>query len=192
MESGPFEAAYSLRDSGDVEASDSEALAEHLGWFEQHLDTPSRFNRTTSKGFYRRRTRGIAWFKDTATEHVARMHAVAAILERYDRPLSRLSRARVGNVFAGADRERPRRFGSSKRAYSTRGQRQRQGRHPLTQAISREQGCGSRTFGKDGRLACLAMNVCKPPSVVVHDRAGPKRGMCPLWRDAASQWRTTG
>ena len=98
VESGPFEAAYSLRDSGDVKASDREALSEHLGWFEQHLDTPTRFNRTTAKGFYRRRTRGIAWFKDTATEHVARMHSVAAILERYGRPVSMLSPARVGYV----------------------------------------------------------------------------------------------
>ena len=98
VESGPFEAAYRVRDSGETEAADREALAEHLLWFEQHLDTPSRFNRTTSKGFYRRKTRGIAWFKDTATEHVARMHAVAAILERYGRPVSMLSRVRVGYV----------------------------------------------------------------------------------------------
>lgn len=97
-ESGPFEVAYSLRDSGDAEPAGRKALAEHLLWFEQHLDTPSRFNRTTSKGFYRRKTSGIAWFKDTATEHVARMHAVAAILERYGRQVSMLSRARVGYV----------------------------------------------------------------------------------------------
>lgn len=31
-------------------------------------------------------------------EHVARMHAVAAILERYGRPVSMLSRVRVGYV----------------------------------------------------------------------------------------------
>ena len=98
VESGPFAAAYSVRDSGETEAADREALAEHLLWFEQHLDTPSRFNRTASKGFYRRKTRGIAWFKDTATEHIARMHAVAAILERHGRPVSMLSRARVGYV----------------------------------------------------------------------------------------------
>lgn len=98
VESGSFEVAYSLRDSGDTEPADREALAEHLLWFEQHLGTPRRFNRTTSKGFYRRRTRGVAWFKDTAIEHVARMHAITAILERYGRPVSMLSEARVGYV----------------------------------------------------------------------------------------------
>lgn len=98
VESGPFEAAYKLRDSGNVDAADREILAEQLRWFEQHLDTPSRFNRSTSKGYYRRNTSGIAWFKDTATEHVARMHSVAAILKRYGCPVSTLSRARVGYV----------------------------------------------------------------------------------------------
>lgn len=96
--SGPFEAAHRLRDSGDVEAADRDKLADHLRWFADNLDTPTRFNRTTSKGFYRRKTRGIAWFKGTATEHVARMHEVSAILERYGQPVSLLTKATVGYV----------------------------------------------------------------------------------------------
>jgi hypothetical protein len=98
VESGPFEAAHRLRDSGDAEAADRDTLADHLRWFADNLDTPTRFNRTTSKGFYRRKTRGIAWFKDTATEHVARMHEISAILQRYGQPVSLLSKAKVGYV----------------------------------------------------------------------------------------------
>ena len=71
VEDGTFRLAYQLRDSVHVEASDRGILAEHLTWFEKNLETPPRFNRTKSKGFYRRNTRGIAWFKDTATEHLA-------------------------------------------------------------------------------------------------------------------------
>lgn len=98
VESGPFGAAYRVRDSVDVDPADREALAAHLAWFEANLERASRFNRTKSKGFYRRNTRGIAWFRDTATEHVARMHQIAAILERHGHPVTLLSEARVGYV----------------------------------------------------------------------------------------------
>lgn len=83
VEDGPFGVAYRLRDSSDVEAVDRDSLAEHLAWFGKNLATPDRFNRTKSKGFERRKTRGIAWFKDSAEEHVARMHEIKVILERY-------------------------------------------------------------------------------------------------------------
>lgn len=70
VEDGAFGLAYELRDSRDVEPTDRELLAETLSWFEKSLETPTRFNRTKSKGFYRRNTRGIARFKDTATAHL--------------------------------------------------------------------------------------------------------------------------
>jgi hypothetical protein len=98
VEDGTFALAYELRAFAHVEAADRTALAENLAWFEKHLETPTRFNRTKSKGFYRRKTRGIAWFKDTAMEHLARMHEVRNILERYGHPVVLLSEARVGYV----------------------------------------------------------------------------------------------
>jgi hypothetical protein len=76
VEDGIFGLAYELRNSPQVEAENRAALIENLAWFEQNLETPERFNRTKSKGFYRRKTRGIAWFKDTASEHLARMHQI--------------------------------------------------------------------------------------------------------------------
>jgi hypothetical protein len=86
VEDGLFTVAYELRDSPEVEAADRDGLAENLAWFEKHLETPTRFNRTKSKGFYRRKTRGIAWFKNTATDHLARMHQIKSVLETYGRP----------------------------------------------------------------------------------------------------------
>jgi len=62
-EEGLFRLAYELRDSSLVEPTDRESLAETLMWFDKNLDQPVRFNRSRSKGFYRRKTRGIAWFK---------------------------------------------------------------------------------------------------------------------------------
>jgi hypothetical protein len=95
---GVFAVAYGLRDSPSVEAGDREMLAENLRWFEEHLETPNRFNRTTSKGFYRRNTRGIAWFKDTATEHLRRMHQIVAVLERYGHHVEIVAESKVGYV----------------------------------------------------------------------------------------------
>ena len=95
---GIFTVAYELRDSSNVVAADRHLLAEQLAWFENNLPRPTRLNRTTSKGFYRRRTRGIAWFKDTATEHVARMHQIKAVLERYGHAVAMITEARVGYV----------------------------------------------------------------------------------------------
>ena len=98
VEDGTFTLAYDLRDSPQVNAADRDLLAQNLEWFEKHLERPTRFNRTKSKGFDRRRTRGIAWFKDTATEHLARMHQIRAVMERYGHSVVMLSEARVGYV----------------------------------------------------------------------------------------------
>ena len=98
LEDGAFGLAYELRDSPDVETADRDLLAETLTWFETNLETPTRFNRTKSKGFYRRNTRGIAWFKDSATEHLARMHQIKMVLEQHGHPVEMLSEPRVGYV----------------------------------------------------------------------------------------------
>ena len=96
VEDGTFRLAYKLRDSPGVEAADRALLAEALMWFEKNLETPTRFNRTKSKGFYRRKTQGIAWFKDTATAHLARMHHIKAVLEQYGYSVVMISETRVG------------------------------------------------------------------------------------------------
>jgi hypothetical protein len=98
VEDGTFRIAYQLRDSVHVETSDRSILTEQLTWFEKNLETPTRFNRTKSKGFYRRKTRGIAWFKDTATEHLARMPQVNAVLERYGHQVKMVVESRVGYI----------------------------------------------------------------------------------------------
>jgi hypothetical protein len=77
---------------------DRALLTETLAWFEKNLETPTRFNRTKSKGFYRRKTRGIAWFKDTSAEHLARMHQIKGVLGRYGHSVVMLTEARVGYV----------------------------------------------------------------------------------------------
>ena len=98
VEDGLFSLAYELRESPQIAAEDRTTLADALTWFAQHLETPSRFNRTKSKGYYRRNTRGIAWFKDSASEHLARMHEIRESAEQHGHVVEMISEARVGYV----------------------------------------------------------------------------------------------
>jgi hypothetical protein len=98
VEAGALQAAYELRDDPTVAVGDREALDDALLWFERHLETPERFNRTRSKGYYRRQTRGIAWFRDSAVEHLAHMYGLKVLLERYGHFVEVLQEGRVGYV----------------------------------------------------------------------------------------------
>jgi hypothetical protein len=98
VEEGLFRAAYRLRDSSGVTEEDRQKLTEVLGWFGANLVTPDRFNRSTSKGFYRRTSRGIAWFRDSATDCLSRMHQISVILKKYGHPVTMLTETRVGYV----------------------------------------------------------------------------------------------
>jgi hypothetical protein len=56
VEDGLFGLAYKMRDDPAVGEVDRKTLLETLEWFEKNLKTPDRFNRTRSKGYYRRNT----------------------------------------------------------------------------------------------------------------------------------------
>ena len=98
VEKGALQSAYELRDDPAVSQDHRRLLNENLSWFEEHLPEPKRFNRSTSKGFYRRTTKGIAWFRDTAAECLARMHEVKRILEAEGRVVHLIAEERIGYV----------------------------------------------------------------------------------------------
>jgi hypothetical protein len=98
VEEGLFCGAYRLRDSVRVQDADRQRLREVLAWFEHNLVTPDRFNRSKSKGFKRRKTRGIAWLRDNATECLSRMHRLREVLEQYGHPVTIVTETRVGYV----------------------------------------------------------------------------------------------
>lgn len=80
MPDGVFSTAIGLRDGAEITKQDSATLTEQLAWFNKHLPIPKRFNRSSSKGYYRKNTKGIAWFRDDAPEFIARMHEIKRIL----------------------------------------------------------------------------------------------------------------
>ena len=73
-------------------------LSETLTWFERNLKTPARFNRTRSKGYYRRNTKGIAWFRDSASEYISRMHVLKGVLESRGHAVTVVRETHVGYV----------------------------------------------------------------------------------------------
>ena len=98
LELGVFQVAYGLRDRTDIPEIDRAVLRDTLAWFGKNLAEPARFNRTRSKGYERRQTRGIAWFRDTAAEHIVHVQRLRAVLEVYGYQVSMLREERLGYV----------------------------------------------------------------------------------------------
>lgn len=84
LRTGVFVAAYRLMKEPTLDP----ALEAHgrnlLAWFEANLATPDRFNRTTSKGEWRRVTFGLSWFKPTARLHIEKAHELRSFLAEMD------------------------------------------------------------------------------------------------------------
>ena len=93
---GIFQVAADLRDNPSVPDVDRAVLRNTLAWFGRNLAEPDRFNRTRSKGYQRRQTRGIAWFRDTAAEHIAHVQQLRVVLEAHGYHVSMLHEDRLG------------------------------------------------------------------------------------------------
>jgi hypothetical protein len=92
-----FHAVWNLQDAGKLYPHDEEQHDSIRWWFDDNLETPTRF--TASKPpFYRKKSKAISWFKDSATEHLARMRELVAILETHGVPVRMLKAYRVGYV----------------------------------------------------------------------------------------------
>lgn len=98
LELGVFQVAYRLRDRPEVPEIDRAVLRDIRAWFGRNLAEPPRFNRTRSKGYDRRQTRGIAWFRHTATEHISRVQRLRVVLEHHGYHVSMLREERLGYV----------------------------------------------------------------------------------------------
>jgi hypothetical protein len=98
VEEGIFGAVYDLREGTLISPSDRQSLEGLLAWFRANLAIPQRFNTSKSKGYYRRRTAGISWLKPMASEHIAKMRELIAILERNGYQVSQMTTDRPGYV----------------------------------------------------------------------------------------------
>jgi hypothetical protein len=102
---GIFSGAYELSRAHWISASDYQAFDELLTWFETNLAVPERFNRSKSKGYYRRNTAGVSWLKPSASEHLAKMRLMAAILVTNGYQVSQVTTKRPGYVIFEDDHQ---------------------------------------------------------------------------------------
>jgi hypothetical protein len=94
---GVFHAVRNLREWGWLHPYEEEQHDLIRRWFDENLERPTRF--TASKPpFYRKKSRAISWFKDSAREHIAWIRGLAAILHNHGIPVLMLKADRVGYV----------------------------------------------------------------------------------------------
>jgi hypothetical protein len=79
---GVIGAAYELLRQEATSYELRRELEHWIEWFEENLPVPDRFNRTKSKGWYRRETRGIAWLRTSAADHLGAMATAEVRSER--------------------------------------------------------------------------------------------------------------
>jgi len=95
---GLFSTGYALRDDDETPPYDRDNLAAILSWFDDNMEVPTRFNRSSSKGVYRRTTKGISWFKTTAWEHIEKMRDLAAVLAEHGHLIDEIRTERPGYI----------------------------------------------------------------------------------------------
>lgn len=92
---GLFQAAKALRDAGLLTGVDHERLENIRAWFNEHLERPARLavsSRPHSKA------QAISWYRDTATQHIAKMREFQEVLERYGLAVQMVKAKRLGYI----------------------------------------------------------------------------------------------
>ncbi len=97
---GVFVRAYEVlnNEPGDIPNYHQENMETYIDWFRKNLKKPSKLNSSTSKGAYRRYTKGVSYFKDTALDHIMRVRDIAAILEDCGFAVSERSTTKPGYI----------------------------------------------------------------------------------------------
>jgi hypothetical protein len=95
---GIFSPAYALLRQTEAFAGAHGLISEHLDWFDKRLLVPEKFNRSKSKGAYRRNPKGLSWFYDNGNEAVVHAIQLSEILELCDGPVDQIRANRIGYV----------------------------------------------------------------------------------------------
>ncbi len=92
---GLFQAGFDSRDSGLLTSADEAHLHDILCWFGTNLLRPTRLAVSPRP---HREARALSWFKDRATQHVAKIWEFAELLQRYEVGVLMLRTGRPGYV----------------------------------------------------------------------------------------------
>ncbi len=94
---GIFHAVSYLRSQGKLNPHEKDQHDSISQWFKDHLKKPTRF--TASKPpLYRKKSKAISWFKDSAPEHIAQARELVAILQHHGVSVQMLKSNRVGYI----------------------------------------------------------------------------------------------
>jgi hypothetical protein len=92
---GLFQALSELERHGELRPEEQRTYDETYAWFRKHLRKPSSFARSLKP--HAKRV-AVSWFKDTATEYIRRLRALADILHAHGVQTEMLSTDRPGYV----------------------------------------------------------------------------------------------
>ena len=92
---GLFKAAAALRDSGLLSGTDDDHLESIWAWFNKNLEKPERLALSPRPHI---KSQAISWFRDTATEHIAKMREFQEVLERNGVVIEIIKAKRLGYV----------------------------------------------------------------------------------------------
>jgi hypothetical protein len=92
---GLFQALARLEAAKVLLAHEQALYDEIYEWFRTILRTPKRFARSSRP---HAKKVALSWFKDTATKHIAKMRAIAEILQRHGIEVEMLCTHRPGYV----------------------------------------------------------------------------------------------
>jgi hypothetical protein len=90
---GLFQALSDLEYESSLLKHEQAQYDEIYEWFRKHLKKPSSFTRSSKP---HAKNVALSWFKDTAIEHIAKMHALAQILEAHNISIDILQSERPG------------------------------------------------------------------------------------------------
>lgn len=96
LETGIFMALRFLRDDHSATKDEDVRKLKQLSvWFDKNLDKPTRFSNASNKN---PANISLSWFKDSAKEHIQKVHKLVEILEQYDFVVERVASKNPGYV----------------------------------------------------------------------------------------------
>ncbi|MEO9683987.1 MAG: hypothetical protein ABJF86_18560 [Tateyamaria sp.] len=93
---GFFQAAREIEDNPLSDGVAHHRIDDLRDWFNDNLEHPERFSRSSPKALHHKTTKGLSWFKPTATKHIAKAFELKSVLDECGYTIDVLKECRVG------------------------------------------------------------------------------------------------
>lgn len=99
---GVFAALGVFKKNSDVSKEDYKRYRELAEWFNENLDMPKKFNRSSKP---HATPKAISWFKDSASDYISKTREVASLLEKYGINVTMIKTNRPGYIVYESDNQ---------------------------------------------------------------------------------------